>query len=98
MMPQLVSYHLEGRRSELLQLWNRSILKVTRVIIPLTFLFLINAQEIIVLLYTERYITAAGPFMIYTVIILHRVASYSAILKAVGDTRLVEQPLCNVLA
>ncbi len=87
MLPKFVAYHLDENREELLELWHTAVKKVSIIIIPLTVLFLLIAHEFIVLLYTKNYIRAVIPFRIYTVILLHRVASYSAILKAIDDTR-----------
>lgn len=89
MMPQLVSLNLERKTSELLDLWNRSIRKVAIIVLPLTVLFLVIAEEFIVLMFSEKYIAAAVPFRIYTLIIFQRVAAYSSMLKALGETKVI---------
>ncbi|MFQ5606237.1 MAG: oligosaccharide flippase family protein, partial [bacterium] len=87
MMPQLVSFYLKGQKENLLALWRNSIQKVSIIVLPLVVLFLIVAEEFIVLLASEKYIAAALPFRIYTVIIIQRVAVYSSLMKAIDETR-----------
>ena len=89
MMPNLVSFHLDKKITELLELWNKAIRKVSIIVLPLVVLFLIMAEEFIVLVFSEKYIAAAVPFRIYTLIILQRVAAYSSMLKAIGETRVI---------
>jgi len=52
-------------------------------------LFLLVAEELIVVMFSEKYINAAVPFRIYTLILFQRVTSYSSILKAVGETKAI---------
>ncbi|HEX9652791.1 MAG TPA: oligosaccharide flippase family protein [bacterium] len=89
MMPQLVSFHLKGQKTELLRLWNKSIEKVSIIVLPLVLLFMVAAEELITVFFSEKYLAAVVPFRIYTLIILQRVAAYSSMLKAVGETRVI---------
>ncbi|NIR51526.1 polysaccharide biosynthesis protein [candidate division KSB1 bacterium] len=89
MMPSFVGYFLNDEKDQLLSLWFRAIEKVAIVVLPLTILFLLVAEEFIVVLFSEAYIDAALPFRIYTLILLHRVAAYSSLLKAIGETRTI---------
>ncbi len=89
MMPQMVSFHLKGQKAELLRLWNKSIEKVSIIVLPLVMLFILAAEEFIAVFFSENYLAAVVPFRIYTVVILHRVAAYSAILKAIGKTKVI---------
>ncbi|MBI5916437.1 MAG: oligosaccharide flippase family protein [Bacteroidetes bacterium] len=86
MMPQLVGHHLRGERSQLLELWYRSIRKVTVIVLPLVMVFVVAAEEFIALLFPDNYADAVIPFRIYTLILLQRVASYSNMQKALGST------------
>ncbi len=89
MMPQMVSYHLKGQKSELLRLWNKSIEKVSIIVLPLVMLFIVAAEEFIAVFFSENYLAAVVPFRIYTLIILQRVAAYSSMLKAIGETKVI---------
>lgn len=87
MMPLLVSHHLKGERAALLALWEKSIKKITVIVVPLVMVFVLTAEEFIALLFPESYAPAAVPFRIYSFILLQRVASYSNMQKALGSTR-----------
>ncbi len=97
MMPKLVSFYLKEQKQQLLELWNDSIRKVSVIVLPLVVLFLIVAEEFIVLLASEKYLAAAVPFRIYTVIIIQRVATYSSLMKAVNDTKTVTRSAIYLL-
>jgi O-antigen/teichoic acid export membrane protein len=89
MMPQLVNYHLKGEKEKLLSLWFSSIRKVSVIVLPLVMVFIVTADEFIVMLFSEEYINAALPFRIYSLILLQRVASYSSMQKAIGSTKYI---------
>lgn len=86
LLPRMVSCYRAGQHRELLWLWFVSIRKVSILVVPLVILFLLIAEEFITLLFSEEYINAVVPFRIYTLILLMRVTSYTAVLKAIGDT------------
>lgn len=98
MMPQFVSLHLKGHKDELLALWCKGIEKVSIVVLPLAILFLIVADEFIALFFSEKYLAAALPFRIYTLIILQRVAAYSSMLKAIGETKVISYSAIYLVA
>ena len=87
MMPKMVSHFLKGETPSLLNLWLTSIKKVTIIVLPLVFVFLLTAEEFMILIYGEEYKNAAVPFFIYTFILLQRVASYSNMQKALNSTK-----------
>ena len=89
MMPQLVSFYLKQDKSGLLKLWLQSIKKVSIILVPLVVMFLVTSEEFITLFFSKKYIEAAVPFRIYTIIIIHRVASYSSLLRAIDETRTI---------
>jgi O-antigen/teichoic acid export membrane protein len=89
MMPQFVSAYLDGRHDDLLSAWMEAIRKVSIIVLPLVILFLVIARDLIVLLFTEKYLAAVLPFQIYTLILLQRVTAYDAVLRAIDRTRAV---------
>lgn len=87
MMPQLIGHHLRGERQPLLELWYKSIRKISVIVLPLVMVFVLAAEEFIGLLFPDSYADAAIPFRIYSLILLQRVASYSNMQKALGSTK-----------
>jgi len=98
MMPQLVAFFLKDDKSQMLDLWLRGIRKVTVLLLPLVGVFLVTAEEFMVLFFSAKYAESALPFRIYTVIIIHRVASYSAILRAIDETKTITYSAIYLLA
>ncbi len=89
MMPQLVSLHMQRETESLLALWNESIKKVSLIVLPLMVLLVTIAQDLIVVLFSADYVNAAWVFMVYTLVLFHRVGAYAAVLKAVNQTGVV---------
>lgn len=98
MMPQFVSSYLKGDREELLSLWFKAIKKISTIVLPLTILFLLIAEEFISLAFSDKYMRAVLPFRIYTIILIQRVAAYSSMLKAVGATRAITYSAIYLIA
>jgi O-antigen/teichoic acid export membrane protein len=89
MMPQLVSLHMRQDSESLLGLWNTSIKKVSLIVLPLMVLLVTIAQDLIVVLFSKDYMNAAWVFMVYSLVLFHRVGAYAAVLKAVNQTQVV---------
>ncbi len=89
MMPQLVSLHMSQDSESLLELWNESIKKVSLIVLPLMVLLVTIAQDLIVVLFSKDYLNAAWVFMVYSLVLFHRVGAYAAVLKAVNQTQVV---------
>ncbi|HUW09703.1 MAG TPA: oligosaccharide flippase family protein [Anaerolineae bacterium] len=89
LLPRFVRLHKEGRIEEMLGIWHKSILKLALLIMPVfTCLFLV-APQLVVLLYTERYLESAILVRIYLCLYPIRVAQYSMLLNVTGDTRAI---------
>jgi O-antigen/teichoic acid export membrane protein len=89
MMPRFVAAYLEGRKKDLLDSWTEALNKVSIIVLPLMVLFVVIARELIVVLFTERYLNAVLPFQIYTLILFQRVTAYDAVLRAIDRTRMI---------
>jgi O-antigen/teichoic acid export membrane protein len=97
LISRFVQFQMDDQREELRDLWYKGIEKVSLIVLPLTFLFIALAPEIITLLFGADKIEAALPFQIYSLIILIRVTSYGSILQAFGDTRSILKLSFNLL-
>jgi O-antigen/teichoic acid export membrane protein len=89
MMISFVTSYLDGNKKELLSLWNKSITKVSIIVLPLMVMLVLISRELIILLFSRAYEGAAIVFSIYTLTLFQRVADYSAVLKAINKTRIV---------
>lgn len=90
LISRYVSFHLDEKKEELLELWYKGVEKVSLLVIPLTILSIIIAPDLISLVAESEgtdYQNAIIPFQIYNLIVLMRVTHYGSILQAFGDTK-----------
>lgn len=87
MQVRYVELYAAGRVAELRDLWFANVRKVSTVVFPVTVFVLVIAPELIELLFGRATLGATLPFQLFTAVLLHRVASYGAMLQATGQTR-----------
>lgn len=87
LISRYVALRLAGDRQGLVALWNRGIEAVSLIVVPVAVLFIAVAHDFVTLVFGAQYAPAVVPFQIYTVILLHRVTTYGALLQACNDTR-----------
>jgi O-antigen/teichoic acid export membrane protein len=77
----------EGRREELLSLWYRTVRRVSLIVVPSAGALIVAAPEALPLVFGAEYSVSVWPFQIFTLALLLRIASFSSLLQAFGDTR-----------
>jgi len=101
LISRYVSFQLEEKKEELLQLWYKGVEKVSLLVIPLTIMSIIIAPDLISLIAESEdtdYSNAVLPFQIYNLIVLMRVTHYGSILQAFGDTKGIFYISLNLVA
>jgi len=98
LISRFVRFVLDEKKDELLDLWYKSIGKVSLLIVPLSVMFITVAHDFIPALFGKEYRGAIVIFQIYTLIILQRVTSYGGILQALGDSKSVLKLSFSLLA
>jgi O-antigen/teichoic acid export membrane protein len=86
LMPELVRMLAEGRRPEALALWQRAMVKVACVLLPIGAFLFVLAPQIVVLLYSERYAASSLVFRIYLLMLVARIASWTVVPQAARRT------------
>ena len=87
--PRFVELFRSGRAPEAIGLWRQSITKVALVVLPLTMVFVVGAEEVMRILFTDSYVRGANVFRCYSLCTLGRVASYGVVIVSAGRPRLV---------
>ncbi len=90
-MPALVGAFAAREPERALEIWRRTITKVSLVVVPLTVGFMVGARELMSLLFTESYVGAAPVFQLYSLLTLGRVAAFGPVIVAAGRPRYVMQ-------
>jgi O-antigen/teichoic acid export membrane protein len=88
-MPELVRLYSQGEYKKLLQLWHRSIRKVSLIILPVMVFLFVFAKEFLLLLYSEKYLDSAGIFQIYLFTLPNRVTTFGSVLLAAGLSKVI---------
>lgn len=87
--PRFVELFKEGRNREAVQIWRESSLKAALLVVPITMVFVVAAEETMELLFTASYLRAAPIFRWYCILTLGRTAAFGSIIVAAGAPRLV---------
>jgi O-antigen/teichoic acid export membrane protein len=86
-MPSLVEKFGRGEPRAAIDIWRGTIAKVSLIVVPVTVGFMVGAHELMTLLFTEAYASAAIIFQLYSVMTLGRVATFGSVIIAVGRPR-----------
>jgi O-antigen/teichoic acid export membrane protein len=82
-----VRLYASGQYDELRALWHHTVRKTSLIVVPLSLMLIALARETIEVVAGPKYLAAAPLFRIFTLIMLHRVAAYGAMLQSIGETR-----------
>jgi O-antigen/teichoic acid export membrane protein len=78
--------YADGKLDELRALWLATVRKTTVAVVPLAVMAIALGAQILAV-YQPKYAAAGILFQIFTVVLLHRVASYGAMLQSIGATK-----------
>ncbi|HEY3498489.1 MAG TPA: oligosaccharide flippase family protein [Polyangiaceae bacterium] len=67
-----------------LAIWQRGIVKVSLIVVPVTMALVVGAEELMSLLFTRAYVDAASIFRFYSVLTFLRVAAYGTVIASAG--------------
>jgi O-antigen/teichoic acid export membrane protein len=82
--PELVRLFQAKDPYAALEIWGRSIRKVSLVVVPVTMALVVGADELMPLMFTKAYASAAVIFRWYSVLTFLRVASFGNVILAAG--------------
>lgn len=90
-MPSLVERFGKGQPREAIAIWRSTISKVSLIVVPITMGFIVGARELMSVLFTDAYVSAAVIFQLYSVMTLGRVATFGSVIIAAGRPRYMLQ-------
>ena len=85
-LPSLVPLARSGRHQDVVNLWQQTMRKSSLVIFPCFAFCLLEARDLMVLLFGQAFARAAWPFSIYLLGLPIRIAFFSTLLRAYGRT------------
>lgn len=83
----MVRHFMDGNHQASFDIWVKQVRAMCRPVIALTFAVVVIAPEIFDIALAPTYQKSVLSFQIFTIIGLHRVTEYGAVLRAVGRTR-----------
>jgi O-antigen/teichoic acid export membrane protein len=90
-MPSLVQHFGRGENKAAIEIWRGTIGKVSLIVVPITVGFMVGARELMSVLFTDAYVSAAVIFQLYSVMTLGRVATFGSVIIAAGRPRYMLQ-------
>jgi O-antigen/teichoic acid export membrane protein len=83
-MPRYRTLLDEGRGAEAVEVWRASILRLSALVVPVTLAFMVVAEDLVRVLFTDAYLPAVPILRWYTALTLGKVAFYGALILAAG--------------
>lgn len=87
--PEIVRLYGENRREECVQLWQKAAEKTALIIFPIFVFFMFNAENFMVVLFSEKYFEAAVPFRIFLLLLPMRIIYFGTVFIAAGRSQLM---------
>jgi O-antigen/teichoic acid export membrane protein len=89
MMVQMQQQLAQGHMQAVLNIWHDTTWKLALLFFPLAALVIVMAREIIVLLFTPKYIASVPIFIAWTTIIVLTIFQVDGVLRVFAETRLI---------
>ena len=89
MMVKMQESRAEGDMCAILDIWHDTTWKLALLFFPLAGMMMVNSQEIIRLLFTDRYLASAPIFLVWSAMILLAVLQVDGVLRVFAQTRLL---------
>jgi O-antigen/teichoic acid export membrane protein len=88
-LPELVAFYKDGKKTEALGLWLKGARKLSLLILPMGGLLFVVAPDLMTVLYSAEYTESSGPFRIYLLLLPARMVFFTAIFQAAGRSDLI---------
>jgi len=96
--PQMTELIAAGRARDAIAVWRGSIAKVALVVLPFAAVFVVAAEEVVHVLFTESYLRAAPVFRCYALMTMGRVAAFGTVVVCAGKPGLlVRAAVCTLI-
>ena len=96
LFPKVTQMYHEKKTDDAMEVWHKSIKKVTLIIAPLAVFMFIFAREIVTFIFSKNYEMSAVPFQIFLLLLPVRCTNFNLLLKASGHTGSIFKIGCKV--
>lgn len=95
--PEFVRLYNRNNYPEIVRLWQSSIRKTAFILFPLSAFLFCFAEDVVTLLFSDKYAASVPIFRIYLLLLPLRITSYGAVLRAANQTRIIFVSACLAL-
>ena len=88
-LPEFAGFYKRQDFAAILALWRKAMMRSSVILLPCFGGVLLFAEDVVMLLYTEKFLPAAVPFTVYGCLLPLRCAVYGSVLMATDRTRWV---------
>ena len=96
LIPTLTLCHAAEDKSRFVEIWQALMSKTALLMFPIFSVCFVLAPEIVVVLFTEKYLDGTGIFRLYLLLMPLRLCIYGGILRALGDTKMFMKVMIGV--
>ena len=89
LMPEFVKRYSDGKSDDVIKLWHSSITKVATLFLPIMCFLFVFSDQLIVLLFSDKYLQSAEIFRIYLLQLPCRITIFGIILLSMNKTSFV---------
>lgn len=89
LMPEFVKRYSDGKSDDVIKLWHSSITKVATLFFPIMCFLFVFSDQLIVLLFSDKYVQSAEIFRIYLLQLPCRITIFGIILLSMNKTSFV---------
>lgn len=87
--PHFAALFKEGKLREVVDVWRAQAAKTALIVVPISLVFVVAAEETITLLFTADYLNGASVLRLYALMTMGRITAFGTILVAAGKPRYV---------
>lgn len=89
LLADLSSFHLQGKFAKGVDLWGRSAVKCSMIVLPMMAALFVLAPLLIEIVFSEKYADSVVPFRIYLLLIPIRIVNYGSMIMSAGASKLI---------
>ncbi len=88
-IPKISQFHQDNALDKVHELWGRAAGSLSIIGLPLCIFAVVFARELITFLFTDKYESSVGIFVVFLFLIPRQITNYGVVLRAFGATRYI---------
>tara|TARA_B100001964_G_scaffold76483_1_gene86679 strand:- start:3316 stop:4767 length:1452 start_codon:yes stop_codon:yes gene_type:complete len=89
LLPEFVRFYKKEDYSSIGRVWRNSIRKISIILIPVTIFSLFFSEEIIVAMFSKKYVASTQIFFIYLLVLPMRITTFGSVLSAIDQNKVI---------